>query len=357
MRTREATIHAEESYAAAGTAIYPIREKDPISRILIPFGVTVGAAARLKHHAAAITKIEIVDGSDVLYSLDGLQTDGISRLDQHGTPNMWTSPTPSTTEYGNLAINFGRYLYDKELAFDPAKFKNPQLKITRSLTETEATCTAVILAAQAAIMEGLSSAPRGFLMKKEIKSWVAADNAWEYTQMPRDFPYRRMFLQGLTTKVSPDGHWDRARLSEDNDKRIPFDVNVWDQIAKNGEEYGDCREFASGSKSTDAWPFFAAPTYGSTLNVNSTALVVALVCNHWNGGRFSVMGTAGTDPWRGLISGFAPQGMVAFHLGTLDEIEEWYDPTAIGNLQLEVYGSGAYTVHLITEQLRPNVPR
>lgn len=357
MRTREATIHAEESYAAAGTAVYPIRETSPISRILIPFGVTVGAAARLLHHSAAITKVEIVDGSDVLLSLDGPQLDGIARFDAHGSAGMWSSPTPSITEYGNLVIDFGRYLYDKELAFEPAKFKNPQLKITRSFTAVEATCTAVILAAHAYIMEGLGSSPRGFLMKKEMKSWTGVAAGWEYTQMARDFPYRRLFLQALTKLIGVGTHWSRARMSEDNDARIPFDVLVDDQIAKNARDYGDIVENVSGAKSTDAWPLFAAPAYGGAMNVNSSALVVALVCNSWNGGRFSVMGTAGTDPFRGIVHGLCPQGLVAFHMGASDEIEDWYDPKALGSLQLEVLGAGAYTMRLITEQLRPNVPR
>lgn len=352
MRTREATIHAEESYAAAGTAIYPIRETDPISRLLIPFGVTVGAAARLAHHASALTKIEIVDGSDVLYSLDGLQTDGIARFDAHGSAGMWTSPSASITEYGNLVIDFGRYLYDKQVAFDPIKFKNPQLKITRSLTVAEAACTAVILAVHAYCMEGLTTAPIGFLMKKEQKSWLAAAAAWEYTEMAKDYAYRRIMLQGLTSTIGVGTHWSQARLSENNDKTIPFDVLVDDQIAANARQYGDIVENCSGAISAVATPFFAAPAYGGSVEAMCTMATNALEGHNRDGGQYEVKSANGTDDFRGIVIGLSPQGLVSCEMGPLDNIEDWYDPRALGSLRLEVKGAGAYTIHLITEQLR-----
>jgi hypothetical protein len=352
MRTREATIHAEESYAAAGTGVYPIRETDPISRILIPFGVTVGAAARLAHHAAALTKIEIVDGSDVLFSLTGRQTDGIARFDGHGSAGMWTSPSASITEYGNLVIDFGRYLYDKEVAFDPTKFKNPQIKITRSLSAAEATCTAVILAIHAYCMEGLTSSPAGFLMKKEIKSWTAAAAAWEYTEMPKDYMYRRLFLQGLTATIGVGTHWSRARLSENNDKSIPFDVLVDDQIANNARQYGDIVENCSGAISAVATPFFAAPAYGGSVMAMCTMATNALEGHNRDGGQYEVKSANGTDDFRGIVMGLAPQGLVAFDMGAEDKPEDWYDPKALGSLQLEVLGAGAYTVRVIGEQFR-----
>ncbi len=352
MRTREATIHAEESYAAAGTGVYPIRETDPISRLLIPFGVTVGAAARLAHHAAALTKIEIVDGSDVLFSLDGLQADGIARFDAHGSAGMWTSPSASITEYGNIVIDFGRYLYDKQVAFDPTKFKNPQIKISRSLSVVEATCTAVIVAIHAYCMEGLSAAPVGFLMKKVIKSWTAAAAAWEYTEMPKDYHYRRLFLQGLTKTIGVGTHWSQARLSENNDKSIPFDVLVDDQIANNARQYGDIVENCSGAISAVATPFFAAPAYGGAPLAMCTMATNALEGHNRDGGQYEVKSANGTDDFRGQVVGLAPQGLVAFDMGPGENIEDWYDPRQLGSLQLEVKGAGAYTVAVIGEQFR-----
>jgi hypothetical protein len=353
MKTREATLHAEESFAAAGTKIIPIRVTDPISRIMIPYGVTVGAAARLQHMAAAFTKIEIVDGSDVLLSLTGRQIDGIQRLDSHGPAASFTSPDPSITDYGTLVIDFGRYLYDKVLAFDPTKFRNPQIQLTMSLTTVEAACTAVIAAAHAYLMEDIPTPPIGFLMRKEIKSWVAANGAWEYTELPRDYTYRRLFLQALTKAVGVGSHWSQARLSEDNDKRIPFDVLVDDQVSKNAQDYGQITEFCSGIAAAVAFPLFAAPTYaGAVLAVDSTT-TKSLYAQNLDGGQYTVLGETVTDKFRGEVVGLVPQGMVAFHMGPRDILEDLYDPRALGSLQLQVKGAGAQTIRLVSEQVRP----
>jgi len=352
MRTREATIEAEHDYDAAGTGIYPIRETDPISRILIPFGVTVGANARLQHISQCLSKIEIVDGSDVLFSMSGDQLDGLSRMDRGSGVGMYACNTRSTTDYGYLAIDFGRYLYDKEFAFDPTKFKNPQIRITRSLTAVEAICTHVIIAIHAYLMEGLVSPPRAFFMKKEQKSWQATDNEWEYTQMAKDYVYRRIFLQALTKTVSLGTHWSRARLSEDNDKRVPFDVLVHDQVAQNAEDYGDIIEHVIGTRSEAADLFFAAPSYSGRIMVMPLLTQNGLLGNTWDGGQYNITAAAAGEHFRGIVVGLVPQGMVAFHMGPLATPEDWYDPREIGSLRLEVLGEGAHMIHLITEQLR-----
>jgi hypothetical protein len=39
-------------------------------------------------------------------------------------------------------------------------------------------------------------------------------------------------------------------------------------------------------------------------------------------------------------------------MGPGEKIEEMYDPKQLGSLQLEVLGAGAYTVRVLTEQVR-----
>ncbi len=357
MRTREATIHAEESYAAAGTAIYPIREKDPISRILIPFGVTVGANARLQHISKCISKIEIVDGSDVLFSMSGDQLDGISRLDRGGSTAMFTGNTRSTTDYGNLAIDFGRHLYDKEIAFEPSKFRNPQILVTHNAALAVTGGVRVDYGILADIMEGGGGSVRGFLMKKELESWLAAAAAWHYVNMPKDFPYRAVWIQGKTNLIGVDGHWSRALLQEDNYARVPFDCLVNDQIADNAADYGLIVEPVSGTVSAVATPEFCAPCYAGNMIVNNQINANGMYTSWLNGGQYNVVSANGTDDFRGHAEGLCPHGLVVFNMGPKDNIEDWYDPTALGNLKLEVLGAGARTIRVVTEQLRPNVPR
>jgi len=352
MRTRQTTIQAFAAHAAPGTDVYPIRLTDPVSRLVIPYSVLIPAAARIEHMSTTFTKIAIVDGSDVLFSLSGNQIDGMAKMRSLSANATFEDPSPSVTVWGNLVIEFGRYLYDKQIAFDPTKFKNPQILVTHNAATPVTGGVRTDYAILADIMEGLGSAPMGFLMKKEAKSWLAANGAWEYTELAKDYPYRAIWLQGKTNLIGVDAHWSRALLSEDNYKRIPFDSLIDDQVADNAADYGLIVEPISGAVSAFATPIFVAPCYGgSALAVNSTARN-ALQAQWLNGGQVTVESANGTDDFRGVAQGFCPQGLVVFNMGPKDIIEDWYDPTGVGSLRLEVLGAGAQTIRCITEQLR-----
>jgi hypothetical protein len=78
----------------------------------------------------------------------------------------------------------------------------------------------------------------------------------------------------------------------------------------------------------------------------------ALEGHNRDGGQYEVKSANGTDDFRGIVIGLCPQGLVCFNMGPGDKIEDMYDPKALGSLQLEVLGAGAYTVRAIAEQLR-----
>lgn len=104
----------------------------PISQLILDTRVTNGAgAASTEHPLAGITKLELVDGSDVLFSLDGFELQALDIYDSGIHPRGgWFNYLVNTETDAQIAVSFGRYLWDEILAFDPAKFLNPQLKIT-----------------------------------------------------------------------------------------------------------------------------------------------------------------------------------------------------------------------------------
>lgn len=352
MKTRQTTIQAFQAHAAPGTDIYPIRLTDPISRLVMPYSVLIPAAARLQHMSDVFTRIVIVDGSDVLLSLTGKQIDGMARMRAISAPATYETPDPSITVWGNLIIDFGRYLYDKILALDPTKFKNPQIQVTHNAATIVTGGVRCDYAILADIMEGLSTNPTGFLMKKEAKSWVAAAAAWEYTELARDYVYRAIWIQALTKLCGVDTHWSRAVLSEDNYKRIPFDVLIDDQVADNAATYGEVLENVSGLCVAATSPLFAAPAYAGCVKVGLQSGNVGHSDITNDGGQYSVSSAGNTERFRGTCEGLAPQGLVVFDMGPHDNIDDWYDPRGIGDLRLEVLGAGARTVRLVTEQLR-----
>ncbi len=71
MNYRMATLHALKSYTADTTEIIDVNVRDPISQLIIELRVGNTADEMQAHPIACLTKIELVDGSDVLFSLSG----------------------------------------------------------------------------------------------------------------------------------------------------------------------------------------------------------------------------------------------------------------------------------------------
>jgi len=67
VRYRIAELLAPEDLGPSGTKTVDITTRDPISRIEINFSATNGADGMSDHPAANITRVEVVDGSDLLF--------------------------------------------------------------------------------------------------------------------------------------------------------------------------------------------------------------------------------------------------------------------------------------------------
>ena len=87
MNYRYATILAEKSLSTKGTETIPINIQDPISRLEIGWHPTLNDNAMLAALAVGISKIELVDGSDVLHSLNGRANQALCIYDRR-VPTM-----------------------------------------------------------------------------------------------------------------------------------------------------------------------------------------------------------------------------------------------------------------------------
>ena len=77
MNYRLATIQAVKSYTADVTEIIDLDMVDPISQLLIQLDVVNVGDTPTAHAIACLTKIELIDGSDVLFSLSGYEAEAV----------------------------------------------------------------------------------------------------------------------------------------------------------------------------------------------------------------------------------------------------------------------------------------
>ena len=131
MNYRLATILARENHTSDITKVIDLNLSDPVSQIIVIYEpLSASGVDPVAHPAKCISKIELIDGSDVLFSLSGTRAQAVDWYHRKQEPaNICLYLNGNASEMVYI-LNFGRHLWDPLYAFDPKKFINPQLKIT-----------------------------------------------------------------------------------------------------------------------------------------------------------------------------------------------------------------------------------
>lgn len=360
MNYRLATLLSEVTLDADTTKIIDIDVVDPISQLIIRFKPTTGSeAASDAHFMKCISKIELVDGSDVLISLSGTEANALDWYSNFiRRPNIvWYTAT--TEQDLAIFISFGRKLFDPALALDPTKFKNLQLKITVDIDGGGFSNSQVKLAAFAHLFDQKAITPVGFLMSKEIKSYALAATTHEYTDLPTDHIYRRLMAQILVDGVGADYAYSNVKLSEDVDKKVPFNHAIGELLhaitgqTKPYREWLICTALAAGRY------FHITPTYwpGPIAGVWSNSISATdFAAYEGDGGRLLVTQDPAVRNMMVKVEGWLPHGVLDIPFGDQMDIDDWYDVKDIKNLKLDLTSgasvSSSHTCQIIIQQLR-----
>lgn len=353
MNYRYTTLLADKTLGESGTEPIDIALSDIITAIRVMLIATSASTAWSDHPAANITRIELVDGSDVLYSLTGKCGEAI---DFAQIPHARSSMIEFRNGRGCacvLDINFGRYLGDRELAFDPKKFVNPQLKITWNIDVCETSASAGTLSVKALVFDEVQPAPIGFLMSKEQKAYTPASGTWDYTDLPLDYPMRTLGIQAQVGGSNLATSLADVKLSEDNDKRIPINDTANDLARLFAALTGPYIEHIRIMLTTSLAGYYCTPGYNTVLAASTLVASSAVQAQVAQGGKFNAqIESAGQGQF--VVTGSLPHQVLMIPFGRRDLIDDWYDVTKLGNLRLSLKGGSAATgtFRIITEQLR-----
>ena len=359
MNYRYATVLAEKSLSAAGTETIDIDVQDPISRLEIAWKPTLADVSMLAALAAGISKIELVDGSEVLHSLNGRANQALCIYDRKVETLNDGCLYNGGESHATMGIDFGRYLYDPELAFDPKQFRNPQLKITHDRAVIGASTSTHKLEVFAHLFDEKVISPVGFLMAKEHYTYTpTANNAYEYIDLPTDRPIRQLLLRGYQSGQDPKLVADHLKLSEDNDKRIPFDADlvyyikrmkgVWGKVIEALNEYVD----PSGN-----YDKYMTPTDDHTMWVATgiTTTYSMGLDQYIRGGYVRRYCSGSTTAAPGIVIGYLPHHCIQIPFGIQSDLNDWYDVTKVGSLKARVQSAEQYSgaeISIILQQLR-----
>lgn len=354
MNHRIATILAAEAANSASTKTIDLHLSTPISRITIEFKGLNSTNVPIAHPAKMVSKIELVDGSDVLFSLSGIEAQALNFFTEGRMPHNVNVYVNDVYAIATYEINFGRYLWDEVLALDTRKFTNPQLKITHDKALGGSTPDAGILAIFAHIFDGKDISPAGFLMAKEQYSYTLDGTAKEMIDLATDYPYRSLMLRSLVAGRQPWQQYHDVKLSEDNDRRIVLNDLPTVSLIKLLRQWPRMSELVTVNDIDGETTIFCTPTYetaitGSGLNANEITL---LIDESYGGSFDATAGAAGSVQF--LVNGLNPHGAMMIPFGKQGVIEDWYDVKEVDSLRLTVTGgsgsSGACEV--IAQQMR-----
>lgn len=343
MNYRTAELFNDTGMAATGTEIIAIDVQNPISQLVIQQRSVGSSSTPTAHLAACLPKVEIVDGSDRLFSLAAYELDAFDFYHRKKVPFGINTYLTGVQGIKTYIINFGRYLWDPELAFDPKRFKNPQLRITYDRAAGGSVSNALEIQVVAKIFDEKSVSPVGFLMHKEIKRYAIGAGTWEDTDLPTDYPYRMLLMSARAPGKHPHGQFREIKLSEDVDKKIPFHFDTTNLIKWMQTEYPQYVENFYGPGDGNAKTYYITPAFAAVFaGVGNQAMNIFQAAGLAQGGTLVLTGSAGGNI-TGQVMGYCPHGSVCVPFGLQDQIDDWYDVSQIGKLKLHIKGHASRT--------------
>jgi len=357
MNYRINRLLARKSYTSDTTEIIDINVSDIISYLTISFDAVNADSVSDNTPLDAITKVELVDGSDVLYSLDGVEAETLDWYNRKGHfMTNYNYMLSGGTLNRSFTIMFGRFLYDPLYALDPKKFNNLQLRITLDISEGGCSPATVYLTVNAGLFDQKVVSPVGLLIAKELKKYTMASTVHDYTDLPVDYPYRGIYFRAVLAGTEPVQCVSNIKISEDQDKRIPFDISAAELSRNLQGDYPLVEEIYFTACDTSQTPLFIAPTTGVVAHVTSWAAAVAELnvgSYYGDGGRLYLDAATAAGNVQVSVKGSIPHSIFQLPCGLQDDPADWFDVAAIRNLRADITGAAAAQGHIFIQQARP----
>ncbi len=329
---------------------------EPISRIAIQFKGTNNNSVPTAHPAKMISKIELVDGSDVLYSLSGIEAQALDYYHQGKMSNDFLVYSNDIMAIPVYFMHFGRFLWDKQIALDPKKFTNLQLKITHNKANGGSTPDAGNLKVFGWVFGEGEAQPDSFFMQKEIFTYSLVNSAVEFVDLPIDHTYRKLMIQSLAAEKAPYQQFNKLKLGVDHDKKIIIGESSTSDLSKMLPQPGKIVETIRGIGTGAAVEHFVTPSFNTYLICGAISTDLGSIATQLGfGGSFDINTDTG-EHFQCIVQGTMPHGALSIPFGRQNEHEDWLKVNDMGSLQLKItagssVGAGS-TCEVIGQQHR-----
>lgn len=355
-RIRNTVILDSEAATTAATKTIDLNVDEPMTNMIVRFKGTNSSSTPTAYPTKMVSKIELVDGSDVLFSLSGTECVAMNFYERVMFPMQTVDYRDNVMAIPTFLLNFGRYFGDKKLAFDPTKFNNPQLKITHNKALGGSAPDAGSLEVMGNVFDGGGVSPAGFLMTKEHKSFALANSTNEYTNMAVDYPYRMIGIQSLAAQKQPWEQYNKLKLSLNNDKKVLLENNTSDYIKEVCARFGPYHEKIMGKTGATAVVHYVAPTYETSVVATPLSTTAAYFASAQSYGGYVSIKANATVEFQANVLGYAPLGLIPLTFGDLNSPEDYLRLSSSDSMKLKITGGSSVgsssTCEIITQQLR-----
>jgi len=357
MNYREVELLFRESIATAGTKTIDLGVQNPVSRIDVIWKKTNSNRTPIAHPGKIVSSIEVVDGSDVLFSMNGQDAQALDYFTTRMQPASMINYETGQWSMQIASIYFGRYLWDKILELDPKRFNNIQIKVQHNLDLGGATGTVADLSIYAHVFDDMVIEPRGFLLSKEQYSFLPVANSWYYIDLPTDYPIRALMFGANECEDGPEYNLDEFKITENEGKSVIVDSEMERYLLVQSQHYDPWMEkviFKVAGADTDL-DFYASPHWERSF-VGVCADASGYLDYHSAAGCLYDVACNAVNLVEGWAQGHAPFGQIFVPFGPLDTVDEYWDiqRSASGKLSIQA-GAGPDTdeyVRAYVQQVR-----
>jgi hypothetical protein len=364
MLTRKTYIENRKVLGNSGEDTTEINVTQPITCLWVELRATNGATSNKIHTLAEyISQIDVVDGSDVLYSLDGQEALGMAVQQIGYIPQQLVVEFPGGQQSLNIPIMFGRFIGDKEYALNPLKHLNLQVRIRWDLTALNgiaATGWATGTLRWSVVAEVIenNAVPKGFFMKKEHYSWTTAASGDTRIDLPTDYPYRALMVRNYLAANQITTVINNLELNLDQSRTIPFNMRMTDILRYHSPTNQRLvyKHWLHMHNAETA--YFLLKYLESTSFVPNAGDAVWGYNNNGRGEGTVSLFTAGAADANDrdvicLVEGYAPMGCVIIPFGDQYDPSEWLPAPAYKSVRLiATNGAAAGVAAVCLEQLR-----
>lgn len=356
MKYRVQQLLAAKSITTAGTEVLDIKVPDIISRLTAKISLTNASWTPTGHPACAMVNLSLVDGSKVLHSMRGKFSRAVSHYGTGKIPFAYANYTDNGIASVVFPIDFGRRLWDRELALDPKRFTNLQLKMQHNYALGGAAPDAATLEVWADLFDDNQPSPMGYLAAQSLWSKTYVASTHDYPTLPQDAPIRFVFVAAASDAEEPDINIANVKITEAQGKKTIYDVDTLAHLQRAEALFPSYEEWMEGRTlaNTDI-TFYLGAQKDLMVMVTPSQDSDGYINPIWTGGGIRKINENATVTIMALARGRCLHGVLPYPMGDPDDIESWWNVNQAMVPQIDITtgaGSTAAQYELLVQQLQ-----